>query len=58
MVKSWCVRCQVNLCAEKKVKVIVKANTERKARIFATDKLKKDGYFFVKVLSCEEITED
>ena len=55
MIKSWEVRCEVNMCAEKEVKVIVKANTEKKAKKFAINKLYKDGYFHVKLLSCEEM---
>lgn len=55
MTKSWWVVCEVNMCAEKEVKMIVKANTKRKAESFAINSLYKEGYFFVKLLSCKEM---
>lgn len=43
------------MCAEKVVTMTVKANTERKARKFAEEKLKKEGYFHIIIFSCKEI---
>lgn len=54
--KSWWVVCEVNMCAEHEVKIIVKANTERKARSFAINSLYKEGYFHVKILSIKELS--
>lgn len=54
MIKSWWVVCQVNMDANREVKMIVKANTEKKAKSFAINDLYKEGYFHVKLLSCEE----
>lgn len=58
MIKSWCVICEVNMDASHEIKMIVKANTQRKAKIFATNRLYKEGYFFVKLVSCEEMIKE
>ena len=55
MIKSWWIICEVNMSAEKEIKMIVKANTEKNAKSFAINKLHKEGYFNVKILSCDEI---
>lgn len=47
MIKSWEITAEVNMDASKMVSVKIKANTERKAVMFAKEKLKKDGYFQV-----------
>lgn len=55
MIKSWCVVCEVNMDASHEIKVIVKANTQRKAESFAINSLYKDGYFHVKLVSCKQM---
>lgn len=55
MVSRWLVKCEVNMDASKEVSVIVKANTERKAKIKATDKCYSEGYFHVNIVSCKEM---
>lgn len=54
-IKKWHITCQVNMCAEKKVSIIVAANTELKAKIYAKDKLEKQGYSYIKIISCDKI---
>lgn len=56
MIKSWWVVCEVNMDASHEIKTIVKANTQRKAKSLAIDRLYKEGSFFVKLVSCEEMT--
>lgn len=58
MIKSWWVVCKVNMDASKQIKVIVKANTERKAKSFAIDRLHKEGYFHVVIESCNEMIKE
>ena len=53
--KSWWVVCEVNMNAQHEVKMIVKANTQRKAESFAINSLYKDGNFHVKLISCKEM---
>ena len=55
MIKRYYVTCEVNMCAEKVINQIVKANTQRKAEEFAIKKLYKEGYFNVILISCEEM---
>lgn len=55
MIKTYNVTAELNMCAEKVVTMTVKANTERKARKFAEEKLKKEGYFHIIIFSCKEI---
>lgn len=55
MIKSWWVICEVNMDANHEVKMIVKANTQRKAESFVINSLYKDGYFHVKLVSCKEM---
>lgn len=47
---------EINMDASRYKTVEVKANTERKARILAEEKLKKDGAFYVTNMRIEEIT--
>ena len=58
MIKRYWVVCEVNMDASKYIKQIVKANTQRKAEEFAVKKLYKEGYFFVKLISCEEMKNE
>lgn len=55
--KRWLVTCCVNYCADKTIKVIVKANTERKARILAEKQLRHDGHYAIHILYCEQMEE-
>lgn len=55
MIKRWLVTCQVNMDAGHDIKVIVIANTERKAKSYAISRLQKEGYFNVVVNSCKEM---
>ena len=57
MIKTWKVTAELNMDASKKKSVIVKANTERKARKFAEEKFKAEGAFFVWQLRVEEIND-
>ena len=51
--KKWRVTAEINMCAERYETVVVKANTERKARIFAEKEFKKNGAFFITNMTCE-----
>ena len=53
MIKSWWVVCEVNMDASHYEKMIVKANTERKARSFAINEFYKQGYKHVNIVSCK-----
>lgn len=53
MIKSWLVVCEVNMDASHWEELIVKANTERKARSFAINELYKRGYTHVSIVSCK-----
>lgn len=56
MIKSWKVTAEVNLCAGEYRSVVVKANTERKARIFGMNALKKqDDIFFISKVQVVQI---
>lgn len=55
MIKRWLVKCCVNMDMETEAKVIVHANTERKAKGKAINECYNKGYFHVEVLSCKEI---
>ena len=54
--KSWWVVCKVNLNTE--IKMIVKSDTESKARSFAINDLYTQGYLHVNILSCNEIQHE
>ena len=58
MVSRWLVKCEVNMDASNEVGVIVKANTERKAKIMAANECYKKGYFHVNILTCKEMSEE
>lgn len=45
MIKRWYVVCQVNMCANQQVSLIINANTARKARIFAEKECYKAAIF-------------
>ena len=55
MIKRWKIVCEVNMCADKEVEIIVKANTKRKAEEMAVKNLHKKGYFHIKLLYCREV---
>lgn len=53
--KSWKVTAQLNMDASKESTIFVRANTERKARIFATESFKRAGAFHVTNMTVEEV---
>ena len=54
--KTWEIKFEVFWNASDIRTVTVKANTERKAIIFATDKIKKEsGWDMPKLISCQEV---
>lgn len=55
MIKAWWVICEVNMDASHEVKMVVKANTRRKAESYAINSLYNEGYFHVKLVSCKEM---
>ena len=55
MRKEFEVTCEVDMDATKIIKVKVTTNLMKKACKLAEDKLKKDGYFYIKTLSCKEL---
>lgn len=58
-IKTWIVTAEVDMDASRYDTVIVKANTERKAKILAEDAFKKRGHFFVTNLKIrKEDTKD
>lgn len=57
-IKRWKATAEINMDASKSKTVVVKANTERKARILATAKLEKDGAFYVTGMKIEEISAE
>ena len=55
--KKWKVTAEINMDASRYDTAVVRANTERKARIFAEKEFKKHGAFYVtnmKVVQEEE----
>ena len=52
--KSWQAVVQLNYDASHWKIVTTKANTERKARMSIEDKLKKQGYFAIQIISIVE----
>lgn len=54
--KTWEVTAELNMDASHYETVVVKANTERKARIFAEEAFKKNGAFFVTNMTVKQIT--
>ena len=55
-IKRWRVTAEINMDASRYKTVEVKANTERKAKILAEDKMKREGAFYVTNMSVEQIT--
>ena len=55
MVKTWKVTFEVNMDASHQVAVTVLAHTYKNAKTIAMKHLEKEGYFFVKFVSCKEI---
>ncbi len=55
--KKWEVTAEVDMDASKVVTIEVSANSERKARIIATKKLKQD-HFFVSIISIKQLVGD
>ena len=53
--KSYIVTCQVNMCADKEVKVVVKTTKPHLARQLAEKECYQHGYFFAKAVSCKEM---
>lgn len=53
--KIWSVICELNMCAEKWVRVYVKATKPAIAIQRAEAELYRKGYFFVKAVSCKEM---
>lgn len=57
-IKRWKATAEINMDASRYKTVEVRANTERKARILAEEKLKKDGAFYVTNMKIEEIVAE
>lgn len=55
MIKKWKVTAELNMNAQHYETVIVKANTERKAKMFAEKKFMKQGAFYVTNMTVEQI---
>ena len=55
-IKRWRVTAEINMDASRYKTVEVKANTERKAKILAEDKMKREGAFYVTNMRIEQIT--
>lgn len=56
MIKKWKVTAELNMNAQHYETVIVKANTERKALIFAENEFMRQGAFYVTNMSAEQIS--
>ena len=54
-IKRWRVTAEINMDASRYTTVEVKANTERKAKFLAEEKMKRDGAFYVTNMSVEQI---
>lgn len=55
MIKRWEVTAELNMDAQHYETVIVEANTERKARMFAEKKFKLQGAFYVTNMTIKQI---
>ena len=53
--RKWRVTAEINMDASRHKTVEVKANTERKAKILAEEKMKREGAFYVTNMSVEQI---
>lgn len=58
MIKRWFVKCEINMDAQNEVNVIVKSNTERKAKQLAINECYNKGYLNVRVISCDNISSN
>lgn len=56
--KKWKVTAELNMNAQNYQSVIVKANTERKAKIFAEKAFEKNGAFYITNLTVEQLNEE
>lgn len=55
MIKQWEITAEINMDASRYKTVIVKANTERKARQFAIEKLKKMVHFLLQIFQLSRL---
>ena len=55
MIKTWRIVVQVNKHSGYEINIVVKASTQKMAESFAINNIYKQGYFHVKLTSCEEI---
>lgn len=55
--KTWEVTAELNMDASHYETIVVKANTERKARIFAEEAFKKNGAFFVTNMTVKQLNK-
>ena len=58
MIKVYECTAEINMDASKYMTVIVKANTIKKAYKFATEKMKKNGAFFVGPITIKEVSNE
>lgn len=56
-IKKWQVTAEINMDASRYMTVVVKANTARKARILAEEKMKRECAFYVTNMTIKEIVE-
>lgn len=56
--KKWKVTAELNMNAQNYQTVIVKANTERKAAMFAEEAFKRIGAFYITNLTVERIEKE
>lgn len=56
-IKKWRVTAEINMDALRYITVVVKANTARKARILAEEKMKRECTFYVTNMTVKEIVE-
>lgn len=55
--KKWKVTAELNMDASHYETIFVKANTERKAKIFAEEQFKKNGAFYVTNIKAELVSD-
>lgn len=56
--KKWKVTAELNMNAQNYQTIIVKANTERKAKIFAEEIFEKNGAFYITNVTVEQLNEE
>ena len=56
--RRWRCTAEINMDASRHMTVEVRANTERKAKIFAEEKMKKNGAFYATNMVVEEIFDE